>query len=68
MEDGRELGCGRHFTALLTWSGEVWAWGKLGGRAMPRPIVLERLLDATIVGIACGTEHIAMVTGDAARL
>lgn len=68
LDDGRELGCGETFTCLLTWSGEVWLWGRLGGRAYPRPSVIERLLDATIVGIACGTEHIAMVTGDASSL
>ena len=32
---------------------------------MPRPTIVERLADATIVAMACGVEHVAMVTGDA---
>ena len=68
VDDGREVGCGRTFTALLTWGGEVWVWGRLAGRVMPKPTLIERLVNATIVGLVCGTDHIAMVTGDAARL
>ena len=67
INDVRELGCGRRFTAALTWGGEVWVWGELGGKRLNKPTVIERLLDATIVRIACGAEHVAMLTGDRDR-
>ena len=67
INDVRELGCGRRFTAALTWGGEVWVWGELGGKRLNKPTVIERLLDATIVRIACGAEHVAMLTGDRER-
>eukprot|EP00322_Chrysochromulina_rotalis_P004703 CAMPEP_0115852572 /NCGR_PEP_ID=MMETSP0287-20121206/13066_1 /TAXON_ID=412157 /ORGANISM="Chrysochromulina rotalis, Strain UIO044" /LENGTH=109 /DNA_ID=CAMNT_0003306639 /DNA_START=824 /DNA_END=1149 /DNA_ORIENTATION=- len=66
--DVRSLGCGRNFSAALTWRGEVWAWGRLAARAIPTPALLDRLHQATIVGIACGSDHLAMVTGDALQL
>ena len=46
----------------------MWLWGTLGGRAYPRPCAVERLRDATIVSLACGVDHLAMVTGDARQL
>ena len=64
----RGLGCGRRFSAALTWGGEVWTWGSLGGKLSPRPKLLERLASATVVGIACGADHLAMVTGEQAAL
>ena len=66
--DVRSLGCGRKFSAALTWRGEVWAWGRLGARTIPTPALLDRLHQATIVDIACGSDHLAMVTGDAVQL
>ena len=33
---------------------------------MSKPTVIERLLDATVVRIACGANHVAMLTGDPA--
>ena len=66
VTDACQLGCGRTFTVVLTWSGEVWVWGELGGRSIPRPTVIERMLDAKVVRIACGAEHVALLTGDAA--
>ena len=33
---------------------------------MNKPTVIERLLDATVVRIACGANHVAMLTGDPA--
>ncbi len=68
IADTRGLGCGRRFSAALTWGGEVWVWGQLGGVAFPRPTMLQRLQTATVVGIACGADHLAMVTGDLAEL
>ena len=68
IADTRRLGCGRRFSAALTWSGEVWVWGRLGGVALPKPTMLRRLQSATVVGIACGADHLAMVTGDLAEV
>lgn len=65
IDDVRQLSCGRQFTAALAWSGEVWVWGTLGGRLLRKPAVVESLArgGATVVGLACGLEHVAMVTG-----
>ena len=61
--DVRGLGCGHRFSAAVTWSGEVWIWGELGGHTAPTPRQLERMHQATVVGIACGADHLAMLTG-----
>ena len=66
--DVRGLGGGRRFTAAITWAGEVWVWGELGGRVTPKPALLERMASATVVAIACGADHLALLTGDPAML
>ncbi len=68
VSDARALGCGRRFTALLTWSGEVFVWGRLGAQRFPRPAMVERLRGAAVVSIACGEDHVVMLTGDVAEL
>ena len=66
--DVRGLGAGRRFSAAITWAGEVWVWGELGGRVLPKPLLLERLESATVVAITCGADHIAILTGEPAML
>jgi hypothetical protein len=47
---------------------QVWIWGELGGTRYDAPSMVTRLRDATVVSIACGAEHVAMVTGDPATI
>ena len=60
----RELACGQRFSAALAWSGAVYVWGLLGGVTRPTPTVVKRLEATVVARIACGQEHLAMITGD----
>jgi alpha-tubulin suppressor-like RCC1 family protein len=66
--DVRTLGCGKRFTAALTWGGEIWMWGRMGNRGMPRPTMVERLRGASVVSLGCGEDHLAVLTGTAEQL
>jgi len=64
MPQLRELACGQRFSAALAWSGAVYVWGLLGGVTRPTPTVVKRLEATVVARIACGQEHLAMITGD----
>ena len=68
VEDVRLVGCGHRYTAALTWRGEVFVWGQLGGKSWRVPTVLEALRRAVVVQLACGQAHLAVVTGDGRAL
>jgi hypothetical protein len=64
VHDARDIGCGRCFTAVLTWSGEVFVWGKFGNRRVTLPKYVEQLRGAFVTSIAAGQGHLVMVTGE----
>ena len=64
MPQLRELACGQRFSAALAWSGAVYVWGLLGGVTRPTPTMVKRLEATVVARIACGQEHLAMITGD----
>lgn len=68
VEDVRIVGCGHRYTAALTWRGEVFVWGQLGGKSWRVPTMIEALARAVVVQMACGHAHMVMVTGDAQML
>ena len=63
VDDVRDVGCGHDFTAALTWSGEVYVWGKLGGKTFRLQTLVERLRGAAVSSMAVGQGHIVMLTG-----
>ena len=63
ITDARDVACGRDFTAVLTWSGEVYVCGGLGGRTFHTPSRVEPLRGAAVASIAAGQGHLVMVTG-----
>ena len=65
----RAVGCGRRFSAALTWAGHVYTWGALGPTRAATPTTVHRLLGrAVVTAIACGQDHVAMVTGEPTEL
>ena len=65
----RSVGCGRRFSAALTWAGHVYTWGALGTTRSSAPVTCNRLLGrAVVVSLACGQDHLTMVTGDPGEL
>ena len=73
-EDPLQIACGDAFTAVLTASGELWAWGSNldgqlglgddGERDSQRPLRLTALDGQRIRQVACGGMHSVALTFD----
>ncbi len=67
-----DIACGKYYSMAISDEGRVYSWGRgesgvLGHgnkNNLSSPVLIESLLSTKIIGISCGVNHTAAISGN----